>query len=117
MSKPTLNLIVIRSVNTDVSLAFYNALGLDFVQEQHGTGPLHYSCELDGTVVEIFPGKPGLAPDRRNAGATLIGFQVTDLDATLKALESTGAIILTAPQNSSWVVEPLYKTLMDVLLN
>jgi predicted enzyme related to lactoylglutathione lyase len=102
LTKTSLNLIVVRSANLEASLTFYGALGLSFVQEQHGTGPIHYSCELGGTVIEIYPGKPGTAPDRRNAGATLIGFQIADLDATLKALEPTGTVVLTAPQDSDW---------------
>jgi predicted enzyme related to lactoylglutathione lyase len=84
------------------SLAFYKALGLNFVQEQHGNGPTHYSCELGGAIIEIYPGKPGTAPDRRNAGATLIGFQIADLDVIVKSLEPTGAMILTSPQDSAW---------------
>jgi lactoylglutathione lyase len=43
MIPPSLNLIVIRAADLDKSLAFYRALGLEFAQEQHGTGPVHYA--------------------------------------------------------------------------
>jgi catechol 2,3-dioxygenase-like lactoylglutathione lyase family enzyme len=84
------------------SLAFYGALGFEFVEEQHGTGPVHYSCQLNGMVIELFPGKPGTAPDRRNSGATMIGFQINDLDDVLENLDGLGAVILTQPQVNDW---------------
>jgi lactoylglutathione lyase len=102
MLKPSINLLVLHAANIDASLAFYGTLGLDFVQEQHGSGPVHYSCEVGATVVEIYPGKPGTASDRKQAGATTIGFQVADVDKVVGDLQSSGAIILTAPQASAW---------------
>jgi lactoylglutathione lyase len=53
-------------------------------------------------VIEIYPGKPGSAPDRRSAGATMIGFQVEILDAVIEQLKNNDAEILTAPQDSLW---------------
>ncbi len=102
MSRPALNLVVLRAANLEISLKFYQSLGLEFVQEQHGNGPIHYSCEIGSTVIEIYPGKPGTAPDRKNAGATTIGFQVENLDAVVKTLEDNRISILTAPQESQW---------------
>ncbi len=29
--------------------------GLVFTKEQHGTGPEHYACEMNGKVFEIYP--------------------------------------------------------------
>lgn len=102
MTTPRLGLIVIRAADLEQTARFYRALDLEFVEEQHGNGPLHYACDLNGTVIEIYPGKPGTAPDRRSGGATLLGFQVASLEAMLKAVEVTGAIVLTAPQVSLW---------------
>jgi lactoylglutathione lyase len=99
---PSLGLLVLRVSDMPASIAFYRALGLEFVEEQHGTGPVHYSCQLNGIVIELFPGKPGSAPDRRNAGATMIGFQVNDLDIVLENVSAMGAMILTPPQVSNW---------------
>src|SRR5258708_39784504 len=102
MSRHALNLVVLRAANLEISLKIYQSLGLEFVQEQHGNGPIHYSCEIGNTVIEIYPGKPGTAPDRKNAGATTIGFQVEDLDTVVIALGNNGIIIITAPQDSAW---------------
>jgi catechol 2,3-dioxygenase-like lactoylglutathione lyase family enzyme len=53
----------VRAADLEKSLAFYRALGLEFQQEQHGNGPIHYASIMRETVIEIFPGKPGNAPD------------------------------------------------------
>ena len=102
MTKPSLGLVVVRSADIEQTLRFYRALGLEFTEEQHGNGPVHYACDLGGTVIEIYPGKPGTAPDRRAGGATLLGFQVGLLEVTLKAIAEIGATVLTAPQASPW---------------
>jgi lactoylglutathione lyase len=98
----SLNLLTLRAADIEKSLAFYRALGLEFTREQHGTGPIHYASIMRETVIEIFPGKPGNAPDRRNAGATMIGFQVENLDHMVEVLRQQGAEILTPPQESQW---------------
>lgn len=102
MSNPVLNLLVLRAASIDQSVSFYSKLGLVFVQEQHGSGPVHYSCTLGATVIEIYPGKPGSAPDRKNAGATTIGVQVENLDLVVESLKKGGNTILTEPQDSAW---------------
>ena len=102
MNRPSLNLIVLRSASLDLALRFYGALGLEFTQEQHGKGPVHHSCLLGGMVLELYPGKPGAAPERSRGGATLLGFQVNDLDTLLDALVSLGAAVLTPHRNTEW---------------
>ena len=46
MPETTLSLMVLRTDNIEAVLAFYQAIGLQFQQEQHGSGPIHYSCEI-----------------------------------------------------------------------
>jgi hypothetical protein len=55
---PQLSLIVIRATDIEETMGFYRAIGLAFQEEQHGSGPLHYSCTLDGVVLEIYPHRP-----------------------------------------------------------
>lgn len=74
-----LNLIVIRSVNPPLARACYEALGLSFVEEQHGNGPKHYACEMaNGTVFEIYPLREGDVWKERTTG-TILGLEV-DVD-------------------------------------
>lgn len=102
MSIQTISLVVIRSNNLLDTLTFYQALGLSFVEEQHGTGPLHYACDLGGVIVELYAGKPGVAPDRRQGGATMLGFQVLDLNATLTTIRALDSVVITEPQTTPW---------------
>jgi lactoylglutathione lyase len=102
MLTPSVSLIVLRAADLDRTLLFYKTFGLEFVHEQHGNDPVHYSCELGDTVIEIYPGKPGSAPDRKAAGATMIGLRVENIDQIVHALESGGTVILSAPQDGPW---------------
>ncbi len=100
--KVSIGSIVFRAADLDASLAFYQALGLEFVQERHGTGPTHYSCEMGATVIEIYPGKPGVALDRKIAGSVTVGFQVAHIDAVVDVLQARGFAILSAPKDGDW---------------
>ena len=49
-------LIVLRSHNIELAKEFYeDILGLKFREEKHGSGPRHFSTEIDGLVLEIYP--------------------------------------------------------------
>ena len=50
-----INLLVLRVADVEISRSFYAYLGLDLIPEKHGTGPLHYSCTMQETVMEIYP--------------------------------------------------------------
>jgi lactoylglutathione lyase len=51
------SLMVIYTENVQEVCAAYTALGLTFVQEQHGNGPAHFAATLaDGMVIEIYSG-------------------------------------------------------------
>lgn len=39
----------------------YETMGLDFAEEEHGKGPIHYACELPGVVIEIYPMREGVS--------------------------------------------------------
>ncbi len=45
-----------------------------FIRHAHGSGPEHYAHEDERGVFEIYPAKPGGAPDK-----TGLGFAVADL--------------------------------------
>ncbi|GAA4979428.1 hypothetical protein GCM10023205_55030 [Yinghuangia aomiensis] len=66
-------LLVLYSARVDECREFYAALGLEFVREQHGRGPVHYAAVLDGgLVVELYP-----AGARGETGALRLGFTVS----------------------------------------
>ncbi|TQV62625.1 MAG: glyoxalase/bleomycin resistance/extradiol dioxygenase family protein [Sulfurovum sp.] len=50
-----LNLLVLRCKNIEISKEFYEKLHLNFKQEQHGNGFIHYSTQINELVLELYP--------------------------------------------------------------
>lgn len=50
-----LRTLVLRCADIDRSRAFYAALGMVFEFEQHGNASGHYSTNLGGLVLELYP--------------------------------------------------------------
>ncbi len=94
---PTLNLVVIRSADMDRSAEFYSKLGLIFTKHSHGKGPEHYACELGSVVFDIYPAK-----EKENTAGTRLGFQLNEIDSTIRNLIEHGAAIISEPKDSEW---------------
>ena len=104
-------LIVLRAADIDKSRAFYVAVGLSFVEEQHGNGPIHLACKTDTLVVEIYLGEDAPQLDAKHSGATMLGFNVESLDAVLSELRVLDVAPKSAPKVAPWgrwtnVVDP-----------
>ena len=54
---------VIRTTEVDRTRAFFEQLGLTFVEEKHGRGPTHFAHEADNAVLEIYPAKKNNSAD------------------------------------------------------
>ena len=52
------NTFVLRVTDIEQMKTFLECFGLSFVHEQHGDGPMHYSCVAEDKVFEIYPRKP-----------------------------------------------------------
>jgi lactoylglutathione lyase len=95
---PTLNLVVLRSSDIDRAMAFYSKLGLHFTKHRHGTGPEHYSAELTGAVFELYP--------QNKEGpwslGTRIGFAVSSVDETIRALADYPTAVVSPAKDSEW---------------
>jgi lactoylglutathione lyase len=83
MPAPRLNLIVLRAIDPTVLVRLYTLFGCRFQRERHGTGPEHFSADLGGTILEIYP-RSQATPS--TAGVRL-GFTVSDLRAVTAAIE------------------------------
>ena len=82
----SINLIVLNCKNLEESLSFYGTLGLEFQEEQHGKSPIHYSCQMDGILLELYPTQKECGQRDR------IGLVVNDLDDILTKLTSSPTI-------------------------
>ena len=98
-SSPSLRLLVLRTKQLERLRDFYAPLGVSFVPERHGDGPLHYAGDLGGAVLELYPlDEYGPSSD----SLTRIGFSVLDLTATLRGLEAVGGKVVSKPRETEW---------------
>ena len=81
---PSLSVVVLECADLAASRRFYETLlALRFVEERHGSGPLHYSADLDGVVLELYAGQPG---------QSTVGFAVRNRPAAQRRLGAQGPI-------------------------
>jgi catechol 2,3-dioxygenase-like lactoylglutathione lyase family enzyme len=93
-SQPRLSLIVLRCADLAQSRRFYEALGIVFTLEQHGSGPPHYSAQLGATVLELYPAIEPATPIR-------IGIEVVDVPGAVAAVSvSADSVIRFEPDRS-----------------
>jgi hypothetical protein len=78
-----LTLLVIRCRDLERWRSFYQALGLEFAPEKHGSGPHHYSSRLGSTVLELYP-------STKAVGGLRFGFSVADVVEGVAADELVG---------------------------
>lgn len=95
----SLRLLVLKTPHLDRLRAFYQALGVELIEEQHGSGPVHYAGRIGDAVLEIYPlpDKGGLADT-----TTRLGFAVDRLAEVVQGLRVAGAIIAAEPRQTAW---------------
>ena len=99
MPNVTFTLLVLKSRQLEKLLAFYSALGLEFVDEKHGNGPQHFSAKLKDVILELYPIMDDAAPVD---ATTRLGFSVPDVAHVVGALKSLGIAITIGPQQTQW---------------
>lgn len=94
MPSVLLNLLVIRVIDIDQAVNFYEQLGLRFDKQQHGNGPQHYSADLGTTVFEIYPYKE----ESKTTDGVRLGFIVESLPVVMERLKALDITIISSPQ-------------------
>lgn len=97
-STSRLNLIVIRSIEPSRTVQFYKMLDMDFQEEQHGSGPVHWAADSDGVVLEIYPAKSVEEVD----ATTRLGFVVKDAASVLNTLRLSDIEIISDLKQTKW---------------
>ena len=84
-------------------VAFYTVLGLDFTEEQHGQGPLHWAAQSGPTVFEIYPAAPG-----QSTTHTRLGWTVACVDTILQQLGESARVLrqTTHPHRHVVLLDP-----------
>jgi lactoylglutathione lyase len=82
-----LNLLVLRCRDIEASRRFYEAVGLSFTTEQHGSGPTHYSCQLGALLLELYPAGT-------STNSVRLGLAVPNVVAATEAVRALGGRVV-----------------------
>jgi lactoylglutathione lyase len=102
VSEISLSFLVLRTTRIDACLEFYRRLGLAFIEEKHGKGPVHFSSLSSGVLIEIYPQPQKNVTEHGTEASIRLGFTVEALASTLESLETTGARVLRSPALTRW---------------
>jgi lactoylglutathione lyase len=80
-----LKLIVIKTLDIDKLVKFYQLIGLSFDKHQHGKGAIHYATTINDTVFEIYP---LLNKELKADNSLRLGFEVSNLMELVPELEA-----------------------------
>lgn len=98
MTDVSLRLLVLKTHDVAALVSFYDCLGLQFQEEQHGNGPVHHSAALDDGIMEIYP----LPTEQAVDATTRLGFAISNPDAVVEAIESVGGRVIQAVRETPW---------------
>ncbi|HEY1067915.1 MAG TPA: hypothetical protein VGE52_17460 [Pirellulales bacterium] len=107
---PGLSLLVLKTRRLAELRAFYAALGIEFVEERHGRGPLHYAGRLGDVIFEVYPlpGESVLADGAArpaspaDAPSIRLGLIVDRLAETLALLRGLPGVVVGEPKTTEW---------------
>ena len=99
---PKLGALILFANRLSETVAFYRALGVPLVEENHEDGPLHFACELGPVHLAFFEGTRGETPQYRAGGTTMPGLAVPSLDDAWEAMQNLGATIVQPPTDYPW---------------
>jgi predicted enzyme related to lactoylglutathione lyase len=106
MAAVKLNLIVLKTRQVEQVRTFYQVLGLDLTEEQHGKGPIHFAGRIGDVVIEIYP----LPNDASLVdSSTRLGFDVENVAQVIMALDSIGTCIVSLPKDTPWGFQAIVK--------
>jgi predicted enzyme related to lactoylglutathione lyase len=106
MAHVSLTLLVLKTRQVEQLRLFYQTLGVELVQEQHGKGPVHYAGCAGDVVIEVYPLPDDASPVD---ASTRLGFAVEDVAEVIRALERIGAKIVTPPKTTAWGLQGVVK--------
>jgi lactoylglutathione lyase len=98
MADVTLTLLVLKTRQVEQVRLFYEALGIELAEEQHGKGPIHFAGRAGDVVIEVYPFPDDGTPVD---SSTRLGFAVENLADVVQALQGIGSKIVTAPQETA----------------
>lgn len=106
MAHVSLTLLVLKTRQVEQLWLFYQTLGVELAEEQHGKGPVHFAGRAGDVVIEVYP-----LPDDGSPvdSSTRLGFAVENVAEVIRALEGTGTKIVTPPKETPWGLQGVVK--------
>jgi lactoylglutathione lyase len=104
MPSVSLSLVVLKTHQLETVRLFYETIGIDFAEEQQGSGPVHYLGTLGESVLEIYPLQEGEADS-----TTRLGFTVEDLGYVLESLRRRELLPLKKAKQTEWGLRAVVK--------
>ncbi|TXK80685.1 VOC family protein [Paenibacillus sp. N3.4] len=95
--KTSINFIMFRTSKIEAVKKFYQGIGLELNEEQHGNGPIHYSYVQDQFVIEIYPGTEANTPNWKDSGALMIGFYVENINKVILKIDVLKGKVISSP--------------------
>ena len=94
MADVALTLLVLKTRQVERLRAFYQSLGVELAEEQHGEGPVHFAGQVGGVVVEVYP----LPDDGSPVDSSIrLGFAVENVADVVQALQGIGTKVIKPP--------------------
>lgn len=106
MADVSLALLVLKTRQVEELRLFFQTLGVDLVEEQHGKGPVHFAGRAGAVVIEVYP-----LPDDGTPvdSSTRLGFAVKKVVEVIRALEGIGTPIVKPPKETTWGLQAVVK--------
>jgi predicted enzyme related to lactoylglutathione lyase len=105
MANVSLTLLVLKTAQVDRLRSFYEALGIAFTEERHGSGTRHHAGRVGGLVLEVYP-----LPDEGSADtSTRLGFAVDNLAEVVRTLQGLGTQVVKELTHTAWGLQALVK--------
>ena len=99
MADVALTLLVLKTCQVEKLRLFYRTLGIEFAEEQHGNGPVHFAGQVGDVLIEVYP-----LPDDSSPvdSSTRLGFAVENVAKVIQALEGIGTKVVRSPTETAW---------------
>jgi lactoylglutathione lyase len=108
MADVSLSLLVLKTRQVEQLRLFYQTLGVDLVEENHGKGPVHFAGRAGAVVIEVYT-----LPDDSSPvdSSTRLGFVVENVVEVVRELEGIGTPIVKPPKETPWGLQAVVKDL------
>jgi hypothetical protein len=105
MADVSLTLLVLKTRQVDRVRTFYQALGIAFIEERHGSGPRHFAGRVGDVVMEVYP----LPDDGTADPSTRLSFTVGNMVDVVQAVQGLDAPMVKQPTQTAWGLQAVVK--------